>query len=236
MAAHFGYSSRFLAWAYTFASPFYDLIVWWGFLPLGGERKCRRMFVRWLQLEPGMRVASLCCGTGTMERAVVADAPEVEVTGVDLGSGQLARARRISIDPRLRYLQADATATGLEPGAYDRVLISLALHEMTRPTRLAVLREAGRLCKPKGKVLAIEHGRPATRSARLLRALWWFFWLPGNPEVPTSRDLRARGLDQEMTESGLEVEGHETTSPDWIEAFIATPSVRSFTEVQAQSG
>jgi ubiquinone/menaquinone biosynthesis C-methylase UbiE len=219
-----GYSSRFLEWAYAAASPLYDLIVWWGFLPLGGERSCRRAFVRWLALEPGMRVASLCCGTGTMERAILAEADGVEITGVDLGPGQLARARRQSDDPRLRYVRADATRTGLASGAYDRVLIALALHEMTRPTRLAVLREAHRLCAPGGAVVAIEHGRPATGAARLLRAFWWFFWIPGNPEVPTSRDLRARGLDREMAECGLAVRGHETTRPDWIEAFVATPT------------
>lgn len=219
-----GYSSRFLAWAYAVASPLYDLLVWWGFLPLGGEQRCRRMFVGWLRLEPGMRVASLCCGTGTMERAILAEVPQVEVTGVDLGTGQLARARRKSSDPRLSYVEADATATGLESGAYDRVLVCLALHEMTRPTRLAVLREARRLCVSNGMVVAIEHGRPATRRARLLRALWWFFWIPGNPEVPTSRDLRRRGLDREMTECDLAVKRHETTSPDWVEAFAATPT------------
>lgn len=224
MATAAGYSSRLLAWAYAVASPLYDLIVWWGFLPLGGEQRCRRMFVRWLRLEPGMQVVSLCCGTGTMERAILTEAPRVEVTGVDLGTGQLARARRRSSDPKLRYVQADATATGLEPGAYDRVLISLALHEMTRPTRLAVLREARRLCASDGEVLAIEHGRPATWRARFLRALWWFFWIPGNPEVSTSRDLRARGLDREMAECDLEVKGHEITSPDWIEAFLAAPT------------
>lgn len=219
-----GYSSRLLAWAYAVASPLYDLVVWWGFLPLGGERRCRRTFVRWLRLDPGMRVVSLCCGTGTMERAILAEVPQVDVTGVDLGSGQLARARRMSADPRSRYVRADATATGLESAAYDRVLISLALHEMTRPTRLAVLREARRLCAAHGRVLAIEHGRPATRRARLLRALWWFFWIPGNPEVPTSRDLRARGLDREMAEAGLDVRWHGVTRPDWIEAFAAAPA------------
>lgn len=224
MATPAGYSSRFLEWAYAIAGPLYDLIVWWGFLPLGGERRCRRTFVRWLRLESGMRVASLCCGTGTMERAILAEVSGVEVTGVDLGRGQLTRARRLSSDPRLRYVLADARATGLESGTYDRVLISLALHEMTRPTRLAVLREARRLCAPTGRVLAIEHGRPATRRSRLLRALWWFFWIPGNPEVPTSRDLRARGLDREMAECDLEVLWHGATRPDWIEAFGAAPA------------
>jgi hypothetical protein len=94
---------------------------------------------------------------------------------------------------------------------------------MHRSTRLAVLREAHRLCSSDGRVLAIEHGRPRTRASRLLRALWWFFWIPGNPEVATSRDLRKHGLDNEMREWGLSILERHTTQPDWIEAFLAMP-------------
>jgi ubiquinone/menaquinone biosynthesis C-methylase UbiE len=218
-----GYSSRFLALAYALASPLYDLIVWWGFLPLGGERACRGQFVRWLRLESGLKVASLCCGTGSMERAMLTQTPDLAITGVDLGRGQIARARRMLRDGKVNYVLGDATRTGLPSEGFDRVLIGLALHEMLRPTRLAVLREARRLCAPDGVVLAIEHGRPASRASRWLRALWWFFWIPGNPEVRTSRDLQQRGLDNEMRECGLEVIERHTTHPDWIEAFLAAP-------------
>jgi ubiquinone/menaquinone biosynthesis C-methylase UbiE len=159
-----------------------------------------------------------------MERAILAEMADCEITGVDLGSGQLARARRLSSSSRLKFEMADATATGLESGAYDRVLISLALHEMTRPVRLAVLREARRLCAPDGRVVAIEHGRPASPRARFFRAFWWFFWIPGNPELATSRDLQRHGLDREMIEADLEPMRHETTVPDWIEAFVAAPT------------
>jgi ubiquinone/menaquinone biosynthesis C-methylase UbiE len=219
-----GYSSRFLSLAYAWASPLYDLIVWWGFLPLGGERSCRRDFARWLEPCAGARVASLCCGTGSMERALLAEEPGLAITGIDLGPGQLARARRQDRGRRVTYLQADATDTGLPGASFDRVLVGLALHEMPRATRLAVLREARRLCAPGGRVLAVEHGRPAGRAARWLRAFWWFFWIPGNPEVPTSRDLQRHGLDVEMRECGLEVVRHHVTQPDWIEAFLARPA------------
>ena len=219
-----GYSSRFLAMAYTLASPLYDLIVWWGFLPLGGERACRREFARWLKLSPGLKVVSLCCGTGSMETAMLAEERELAITGVDLGRGQIARARRKNNGREVDYTLGDASRTELPSGSFDRVVIGLALHEMPRSTRLAVLREACRLCGTEGRVLAIEHGRPVTRVSRFLRALWWFFWIPGNPEVPTSRDLQKHGLDNEMTECGMTVLERNTTHPDWIEAFLAMPN------------
>ncbi len=221
--AETGYGSRLLSLAYEWASPLYDLVVWWGFIPLGGEAACRREFVRWLDLRRGLRVASLCCGTGSMERAMLAEETDLTITGVDLGKGQLARARNRNRGAGVTYILGNAARTGLPSESFDRVLIGLALHEMPRSTRSAVLREARRLCAPEGRVLAIEHGRPETRASRLLRALWWFFWIPGNPEVPTSRDLQEHGLDTEMRESGLAVLERYATQPDWIEAFLAKP-------------
>jgi SAM-dependent methyltransferase len=218
-----GYSSRLLSMAYAAAGPLYDLLVWWGFLPLGGEDACRREFVHWLDLKPGQRVASLCCGTGSMERPMLATEPRLSITGVDLGRSQVARARKKNRGRPVTYVLGDATRTDLPSRSFDRVLIGLALHEMHRSTRLAVLREAYRLCSSDGRVLAIEHGRPQTRVSRLLRALRWFFWIPGNPEVATSRDLQEHGLDNEMRECGLSILERHTTHPDWIEAFVATP-------------
>lgn len=231
-AGQTGYSSRFLSSAYAVASPLYDLVVWWGFIPLGGERACRREFVRWLDLRPALRVASLCCGTGSMEHAMLAEEPELSITGVDLGRGQIARAQKKNRGPEVTYILGDAARTDLPSGSFDRVLIGLALHEMARSIRLAVLREARRLCAPEGRVLAIEHGRPVTWASRLLRGLWWFFWIPGNPEVPTSRDLQEHGLENEMRECGLKVIERYTTQPDWIEAFSAVPSVQALGTAQ----
>ena len=154
---------------------------------------------------------------------MLAEVPKLSIVGVDLGRGQLARAKRKNPGSQVTFVHGDATRTELPGASFERVLIVLALHEMLRPTRLAVLREARRLCAPGGRVLAVEHGRPETRTSRWIRALLWFSWLPGNPEVKTSRDLQRHGLDNEMRECGLNVLERHTTRPDWVEAFVATP-------------
>jgi ubiquinone/menaquinone biosynthesis C-methylase UbiE len=219
-----GYASRLYEFSYTLASPLYDLVVWWGFLPLGGEAGCRREFARWMGLEPGLEVASLCCGTGSMERAMLEAVPELRITGVDLGRGQIARARGKDPSGRIEYRVGNAADTGLPAAGFDRVVIALALHEMPRELRLRVLREAARICRPSGRVVAIEHGRPRGAVSRLWRASWWWFWIPRNPEVATSRDLQRRGLENEMRECGLRLLGRHATDPDWIECFVAVPS------------
>jgi len=219
-----GYASRLYELSYAVGSPLYDLVVWWGFLPLGGENAVRREFTRWIDLEPGLEIASLCCGTGSMERAMLQAEPALRITGVDLGRGQIARARRKDHSGRIEYRIGNAADTGLPEARFDRVVVTLALHEMPRELRLRVLREAARICRTDGRVVAIEHGRPRGAVSRFFRALWWFFWIPRNPEVTTSRDLQRRGLENEMRECGLRLLERHATDPDWIEGFAASPS------------
>ena len=114
--------------------------------------------------------------------------------------------------------------TGLPSAAFDRVLITLALHEMPHDLRLLVLAEAKRLCRTTGQVVAIEHALPRSPLARALQNLWWFFWLPGNPEVATTKDLMRRGLESEIREVGLQVAECHQTQPDWIKGVIAIPT------------
>ena len=217
-----GYASRLYEFVYGKRNPFYDPIVAWGFLPLGGEPACRRAFASWCRLEPGQRVLLLCCGTGSTEREMLRQVPDLEVVGVDLGAGQLAVARRKN--PGVEYLQRNAADTGLEAASFDRVAVVMALHEMPQRLRHEVLSEARRLCSAEGLVVAIEHAQPATRAGRFLQSLWWGFWLPGNPEAPTSRDLARRGLETEMREAGMQIVERHTTRPDWVEGVIARPA------------
>lgn len=219
-----GYVSRWEEFWYGLSGPFYDALVWWCFLPLGGERPCRRAFVDWLEVGAGHAVLSLCCGTGTQERALLDLVPDARITGIDLGTGQVATARRKGASLPIDYRVGDASDTGLPTAHFDRVLVCLALHEMPRALRLAVLREAARLCKPEGRVLAVEHARVESRASAVVRALWWFAWLPGNPEVATTRDLQRRGLANEMGEAGLHVLERHATRPEWIEGVLAAPA------------
>jgi demethylmenaquinone methyltransferase/2-methoxy-6-polyprenyl-1,4-benzoquinol methylase len=218
-----GYFSRSEELWYGISSPFYDIVVWWGFLPFGGEKYLRREFVRWFDVQPGQDVLSLCCGTGTTERALIAAVPTARMTALDLGGGQLARARRKDRSGTIDYRLGNASDTGFEDDAFDRVLITLALHEMPRKLRLSVLREAARVCRPTGRVIAIEHAPMTKGWSWFLRGVWWFGWVPGNPEVATSRDLQRHGLAREMEQAGLRVRERYTTTLGWIEGVVAEP-------------
>lgn len=216
-----GHRSRVQEVLYGSASPLYDAFARWAFWPLGGEAACRRQFARWLSIEPNQTIASLCCGTGSTDRALLAREPSAVITGIDLGRSQLARARRKDRTSSIDYQRGDAAATGLPSAGFDRVLIVGALQEMPRARRLDVLREARRLCRRDGRVLGVEIGRTQTRWSSICRGAWLLHWMPGNPETATTRELVASSLSAEMQAVGLVPIERNTTRPDWFEGILA---------------
>ena len=216
-----GYVGRLQEFGYGLASPLYDLFVAWAMLPMGGERKLRREIASWLAVRAGDEVLSLCCGTGATDRALLELVPSARITGIDLGEGQLVRARRKDATGQIVYRLADASETGLESESFDRVMLVGALHEMPRSLRAGVLHEARRLIRREGSLLVFEPCRTRTRGSALTRSLVLFLWVPGNPETRTMLDLIAHGLDTELREAGFEpLERHQTT-PDWFEGILA---------------
>jgi ubiquinone/menaquinone biosynthesis C-methylase UbiE len=218
-----GYVSRLEEYWYGVSHPFYDLMIWFVFLPLGGEAACRRQFAQWVNARPHQKVLSLCCGTGDTERVLRTVAPAVHIVALDLGIGQIATAKRKDRTGDILFCVGNATQISVADNSMDRVVITLALHEMPHALRREVLNEARRVCKPDGRVVAIEHARLERMVSKVVRYLWWFGWLPGNPEVATTRDLQQRGLATEMQEAGLHVLERYTTTPGWIEGIVSIP-------------
>ena len=95
--------------------------------------------------------------------------------GVDLSRGMLhhaaERARGLAI-PFAR-VQGDAQSLPFPDAAFDTVAVSLALCTVPDPTR--ALREFGRVCRPGGRLVLLEHvlstKRPVNALLRLLSPL-----------------------------------------------------------------
>lgn len=219
-----GYVGRLQELGYGLASPLFDLFVLWAALPIGGERKLRRDIARWLEARAGDEVLSLCCGTGTTDRALLELVPGVRITGLDLGRAQLWQARRKDATGRIAYRLGNAADTGLDSESFHRIVLVGALHEMPRDLRRRVLAEARRLIRPDGHILVFEPCRTETRASAFVRSLVLFLWVPGNPEAKTTRDLLEHGLDTELREANFEPLRRHCTSPDWFEAILARPA------------
>jgi 2-polyprenyl-3-methyl-5-hydroxy-6-metoxy-1,4-benzoquinol methylase len=104
------------------------------------------------QPKAGARVVDMGCGWGTFSFALAERASEV--VGVDFSERSVAFCRRrLEREPKsgLRFVQADAGATGLEGGAWD-VVVAADLFEHLYPDDSArVAGEAFRLLRPGGR-------------------------------------------------------------------------------------
>lgn len=103
----------------------------------------------------GRRVLDLGCGFGWFARWARAEGA-ASVLGIDLSENMIARARRDTSDPAVRYAIADLELLDLPPGGFDLAYSSLALHYVADFARLAgVVHRA--LTPGSAFVFSIEH-------------------------------------------------------------------------------
>ena len=198
-------SGKAYRWYYdTIACRYYDLMIKWCFLPFGGETKVRRAILNAASPEKGERILDMCCGTGSATFATAERVGEQSrVIGIDLSSGQIRVAKKRNRFQNVEFMTADATKTPFCDGEFDRIIIPHAIHEMTRPLRLTVFAEAGRVLKPGGVLAVLEMDNPPTLLWRVLIGFFWFYWLPFNFETPTRRDMLRHGVAEEVSKAGF---------------------------------
>ena len=185
-------------------SRYYNLLLKWCFLPLGGEAKARRRTLEAVALLPGERILDMCCGTGNTT-FVIAEKVEkqAEIKAIDFSSGQIRIAKKRNRFPNIDFMVMDASHTSFCEGEFDKVIIPHAIHEMPRATRLEVLREARRILADRGTLAVLEMDNPPNVFLRLFIGFWWFYWLPFNFETATRRDMLRHALAEEVREAGF---------------------------------
>ena len=169
---------------YEFTSQIYDPFL---FVFLRGVR---RRVTRALSPLRDRPILDLCCGTGDQLKHLTR-AGHTRLTGVDLDPHMLAVARRGGHPFTL--LERDATATGLPPGSFDAVILSLAIHEKPPATRAALLAEAHRLLSRGGVLLVVDFHFDARTWRPAAGAITVIERLAGREHFRNFRDFRRRG-------------------------------------------
>lgn len=126
-------------------------------LAFGGfSAPARRRAVAAVNDLPGQRVLEVGVGTGL---ALPYYDPSRRITGIDLSSDMLARARQRVSDQGIAHVDAllelDAEATGLPDASFDLAVAMFVASVVPHPKRL--LGELRRLVRPGGTILFANH-------------------------------------------------------------------------------
>ncbi len=86
---------------------------------------------------------------------------EVEITAIDFSPGMLKRARKKAStdDLRVALIEMDVQQLDFPDNYFDTVFATFVFCSVPDP--VAGLKELKRVCKPEGKLLLLEHMRPA---------------------------------------------------------------------------
>jgi ubiquinone/menaquinone biosynthesis C-methylase UbiE len=107
-----------------------------------------------LTLRGDEAVLDVPCGTGELERGLLAKWPNLRLTGVDLSTGMLERARGKDVDCRVRWIEADVNFLPLTDQTFDYVVCANSFHYFQTPQQS--LSELRRVLRPGGKLVLID--------------------------------------------------------------------------------
>lgn len=145
----------------------YDLLI--AVLTLGRERRFRETLLEPARLQQGESVLDIGCGTGTLAIAAKRRVGESAlVHGIDASPEMVVRAQRKAKRAGVGVVFEIARAQSLPfPDArFDVVLSTVMLHHLPRVARVLAVREARRVLKPGGRLLAVDFVRGSGKGLR----------------------------------------------------------------------
>ena len=147
-------------------TPFYDFIQKW----IVRDKRYKSLLIEQAQIQPGMHVMDLGCGTGTLAIMAKQAQPDAEVVGLDADPEMLKMAyvkkNQEKID--VKFEIGFTNNLPYPDASFDRVLSSIMIHHLKTPDKEKTAREIYRVLKPGGQLHVIDFGKPSTFYGKLL--------------------------------------------------------------------
>lgn len=137
-----------------------------------------REFYQRLRVVSGSRLLDVGCGSGQL--ALIAAKDGLEVTGVDIASNlvERARARALAEGLQARFEEADAEALPFEDASFD--VVASLIGAMFAPRPDLVAKELLRVCEP-GGILAMANWTPQGFIGQMFKTVSKFISPSGMP-------------------------------------------------------
>ena len=122
-------------------------------------------------IENGDSVLDLCTGTATNALKIAKANPLSKVIGVDLSKDMLKIARektRKANIPNIKLYRMDAAKLKFKDKCFDKILLSLVLHEIDDDIVGSIISEAKRVLKDEGEIIITEWERSHNWIKKLL--------------------------------------------------------------------
>jgi len=117
------------------------------------EMLCK-LVKKYCQLQPGMRILEVGCGTGTVTSPLIQHNQGTNFVGLDISVESLKEARGKTCYSLVDYITGDAERLPFIDNCFDAATCISMLHHLPDPSEC--LREVFRVTKPGGRVFANE--------------------------------------------------------------------------------
>lgn len=117
------------------------------------------------------KILDLCTGTATNAIGIAKQKKNTEIIGVDLSDNMLKMASKKAKNQGIRnvkFYQMDATYLKFKKKTFDKILLSLVLHELDEELADKIIVEAKRVLKDEGEIIITEWEPSKKRMQRLL--------------------------------------------------------------------
>lgn len=136
---------------------YYDMVV--GIISLGRESKFRQAALELVDIEPGMNILDVGCGTGSLTIAAKQrQGDNGAVMGIDPSSNMvnLAQEKAAKAQVEVDFQVGVIEKIDSPENHFDLVLSSLMMHHLPPELKMDGLQEVHRVLKPNGTLLIIE--------------------------------------------------------------------------------
>jgi len=162
----------------------------------------------------GNRALEIGAGTG---KNLPYYPPGVKITAIDFSRRMLSRARKKALqnNQKVEFLEMDAQQLAFPDDYFDTVFATFVFCSVPDP--VLGLKELRRICKPEGRLILLEHMRPANPVLRLLFDLM-------NPLVVRmmGANINRMTIDN-IRSAGWQIKIEHKLSSDIVKWIEATP-------------